>query len=100
MSPNRGGARLPHCGAATAAPLRDQLVGKYLRDVDCKAGCLLLTYRGKKKYWVHPSTKKHLNFAEIVTHLNDKARELETEGPADVRVAAFGLDLTDPDSRR
>ena len=37
--------------------LRDQLVGKYLRDVDCKAGCLLLTYRGKKKYWVHPSKK-------------------------------------------
>ena len=80
--------------------LRDQLVGRYLRHSICKAGCLLLTYRGRKKYWVHPSTKKHLNFAEIVTHLNDKARELETEGSADVRVAAFGLDLTDPDSRR
>ena len=80
--------------------LRDQLVGRYLRHSICKAGCLLLTYHRRKKYWVHPSTKQHVNFAEIVAHLNEKARELETEGSADVRVAAFGLDLTAPDSRR
>ena len=47
--------------------LRNQLVGKYLRPSYCKAGCLLLTYHGEKKYWIHPETKKRLKFSEIVT---------------------------------
>ena len=75
--------------------LRDQLVGQYLRHENCKAGCLLLTYHGEKKYWVHPETKKRLEFSEIVTFLKEKAQDIERE-TQDVRLGVFGLDLTAP----
>ena len=42
--------------------LRNQLVGQYLRHSNCKAGCLLLTYHGRKNYWIHPVTKARLTF--------------------------------------
>ena len=76
--------------------LRDQLVGKYLRHATCKAGCLLLTYHGRKKHWKHPDTRKQIKFPELVTILKDKAQALEAETQYDVRIAVFGLDLTDP----
>ena len=76
--------------------LRDQLVGRYLRHSSCKAGCLLLTYRGQKHYWVHPDTKKHLEFTGVVEVLRDQAASIERESLHDVRIAVFGLDLTDP----
>ena len=76
--------------------LRNQLTGQYLRHSSCKAGCLLLTYHGRKQYWVHPETRKRLTFPELVALLDDKARVIETDSMHDVRVAAFGLDLTDP----
>ena len=76
--------------------LRNQLTGQYLRHSSCKAGCLLLTYHGRKQYWVHPETRKRLTFPELVALLNDKARVIETDSMHDVRIAAFGLDLTDP----
>ena len=75
--------------------LRDQLVGQYLRHTNCKAGCLLLTYHGKKKFWLHPDTRKRLGFPEVVAFLRDKARSIEIETSHDVRVSVFGLDLTD-----
>lgn len=76
--------------------LRNQLVGQYLRHETCKAGCLLLTYNGEKKYWVHPITKKHLDFTGLVAYLNNAARELEIESNHGFRLTVFGLDLTDP----
>ena len=75
--------------------LRDQLVGQYLRHADCKAGCLLLTYRGEKRFWRHPDSRKRLDFGEIVAFLRDKAAKIETKSSSDVRLAVFGLDLTD-----
>ena len=75
--------------------LRDQLVGQYLRPSYCKAGCLLLTHHKKERYWICPDTEKRLNFGEVVAWLNDKAKALEQE-KQDVRLAVFGLDLTDP----
>lgn len=76
--------------------LRSQLTGQYLRHENCKAGCLLLTYHGRKKYWVHPETKKHLAFLEVVTLLNEKARDIERKAQHDIRLSVFGLNLTDP----
>ena len=74
--------------------LRDQLVGQYLRDANCKAGCLLLTYHGRKQHWEPPDTKEHLSFLEMVAFLEDRARTLEEEHLYDIRLAVFGLDLT------
>ena len=76
--------------------LRNQLAGQYLRHSNCSAGCLLLTYHGRKKYWVHPETRKRITFSKLAALLNDKARAIENESTSDVRIAVFGLDLTDP----
>lgn len=76
--------------------LRSQLDGQYLRHVNCRAGCLLLTYDGRKKFWQHPETRTRLNFQAMVAYLNEKARALEIEKMHSVRIAVVGLDLTDP----
>ena len=73
------------------------MAGQYLRHFKCKAGCLLLTYHGRKSYWKHPDNGKHLTFPAVVEYLKDKAQALEVL--SDFRIAAFGLDLTDSDSR-
>ena len=76
--------------------LRKQLVGQYLRHENCTGGCLLLTYHGRKKYWVDPDSKERLAFSDVVDILRKKARALEREYQDRIRVAVFGLDLTDP----
>ena len=83
--------------------LENQLVRRYLRHVDCKSGCLLLTHGGNRKGWRHPDSGKLLNFAGAVEYLRERARRIETETSHDVRVTVFGLDLADwapkPDRR-
>lgn len=78
--------------------LRSQLLGQYLRHSDCKAGCLLLTYHGRKKHWEHQvdlGSKEILTFSQVVELLKDEARSIEKEGAYDVRLAVIGFDLTD-----
>ena len=76
--------------------LRNQLTGQYLRHSNCRAGCLLLTYHGRKTCWMRPNTRKRMTFSELVALLNDKVRDIENDSAHGVRVATFGLDLTDP----
>ena len=76
--------------------LRNQLLGQYLRHVDCKAGCLLLTYHGRKNYWRHPKFKNEMAFPEVVAFLGEKAKSIGTETSHDVCLSVFGLNLTDP----
>ena len=76
--------------------LRNQLVGQYLRHSNCRAGCLLLTCHGRKRYWKHPRTGKRMTFPELVALLEDKAGAIENERANDVRIGIFGLDLTGP----
>ena len=73
--------------------LRNQLVGRYLRHSNCKDGCLLLTYHGRKSYWIHPDTNARFTFLEIVQFLKDIAQTIEQEDLRDIRIAVFGLDL-------
>ncbi len=68
--------------------LRDQLLGRYMRHRDCKAGCLLLTYHGRKSWQQECAGKrKRLEFKDVIEFL---AKRTEAH---DVRVAVFGLDL-------
>ena len=79
------------------AALESQLAGQYLRHSNCRAGCLLLTYHGQeRKYWVHPEARKRIAFLELTAFLNAKAKDIESEFAHGVRIAVFGLDLTDP----
>ena len=73
--------------------LRRQLAEDYLRDADCKAGCLLLVYLGKRKHgWENPDEKRYLDFDGLTAFLKDKAADMEKSG--DIRVGVFGLNLT------
>ena len=78
--------------------LRNQLTAQYLRYSSCKAGCLLLTYHGRRRYWYRKQsgTRRRTTFLELVTLLDDKARVIDADSMDDVRIAVFGLDLTDP----
>ncbi|MDU9050792.1 MAG: hypothetical protein Q3M30_18235 [Candidatus Electrothrix sp. Rat3] len=76
--------------------LRNQLVGQYLRHETCKAGCLLLTCNGSKKFWIHPETQKRICFPELIKLLQDEAEVIKQEKNHEIRLAVFGLDLTDP----
>jgi hypothetical protein len=76
--------------------LKNQLVGLYLRHETCRAGCLLLTYNGSQTYWIHPETRKRVYFPELIKELQAAAQKIEAERNHEIRVAVFGLDLTDP----
>ena len=71
---------------------------RYMRHSSCAAGCLLLTYRGRQKFWLHPDTRERLVFTKVVEFLRDRARAIEKEDARDIRIEVFGLDLTDPSS--
>ena len=75
--------------------LQKQLVGQYLRHENCTGGCLLLTYHGRKRYWVHPNSKTRLAFPDVVGLLDELARALEHGHENHIRVGVFGLDLSD-----
>ena len=79
-----------------AGALREQLVGLYLRHESCTRGCLLLTYHGRKKWWMHPGGRKRLPFSDVVSVLRERAGALEREHLDRISVEVFGLDLTDP----
>jgi hypothetical protein len=76
--------------------LSAQLLGQYLRHDNCKAGCLLLTYDGSKKYWIHPTKKTRLNFSKLVDYLKEAAHELEVQNKNSIKLTVFGLDLRAP----
>ena len=75
--------------------LRCQLVGRYLRDTDCRAGCLLLTCHDRNKYWIHPKTRKRIGFHNMVEYMNGEAQRIEEETLHSVRLSVFGLHLDD-----
>lgn len=79
-----------------AEALRKQLVGQYLRHESCTRGCLLLIYRGEKKWWLNPDDGTRLGFSEVIGVLQEMARALEREQWDRIRIELFGLDLTDP----
>jgi hypothetical protein len=73
-----------------------QLIGQYLRHKNSKAGCLLLTYDGSKKYWQRPRRRGRLSFKDLVAYLDGLAQRKAGASNGDYQVSVFGLDLTDP----
>lgn len=76
--------------------LEAQLQGQYLRHEKCRAGCLLLTYNGAKKYWLHPESKKRLYFPSLISFLNARAEAIAKEKGGGFRIEVVGLDFSDP----
>lgn len=78
------------------AALRDQLVGQYLRAWSGQAGCLLLTYGGRKNFWQDPDTGARLDFDGLCARLKMLAREIEAHHGFAIRLGVCGLDLRGP----
>ena len=76
--------------------LEKQLVGQYLQHNNCRSGCLLLTYAGKRKGWRHPESRKPLSPRQAVEYLQVKARKIEAENQHQVHLDVYLLDLSDP----
>jgi hypothetical protein len=69
-----------------------QLLEKYLRHPDCSAGCLLVTYAGRKGF-KNPDDGKPMQFPAVIERLNARAQLLEQAEEGRVRICAIGLDL-------
>lgn len=76
--------------------LRAQLVGQYLRHKNSKAGCLLLTYDGSKKFWKRPKKASRMSFEDLLGQLREMAERIAEKSDHEFRISVFGLDLTDP----
>jgi hypothetical protein len=80
----------------TAAELRktlkDQLLTKYMAADDCRAGCLVVSISGDRK-WKHPNTNANLNFGHLINMLNEEAELLTKQHGGSIKLMAKGLDL-------
>lgn len=77
------------------ATITEQLVGKYMRHNSCTAGCLLITYGGRKGFH-DPQGGGSLTFAEVINRLNAYAAKVEQDERGRIRLGVVGLDLTNP----
>ena len=73
--------------------LRNQLVGQYLRDPNCRAGCLILTL-AKPRRWRHPRANTLLDFRQAIDYLNGIAAAMERDLSHSCRLTVVGIDLT------
>jgi hypothetical protein len=72
--------------------LRKQLLEKYMAADDCRAGCLLVTI-SREREWQHPHTGKNVDFAQLVTVLNEEAEAISRELGGTAKIMAKGLNL-------
>jgi hypothetical protein len=75
--------------------LENQLVGQYLRHVNCRSGCLFLSYHGRKT-WRNPETNQKMSFEDVVRYLKEKALAHNLVKSGDILLSVFGLNLTPP----
>jgi hypothetical protein len=76
--------------------LTNQLVGQYLRHATSKAGCLLLTFHGRKSYWLRSGDDRQIPFEEVVMELSEHATRIESDSRGEYRLAVMALDLRNP----
>ncbi len=74
--------------------LNNQLCGQYLRDIRSNCGIYLLVYRGKKKSWQHPTTKKKLIFEKLVEILEEETKLIVSNSAKIESLKIIGIDLT------
>jgi len=75
--------------------LKDQLVGQYLRAPNSNYGIYVLGYfRSQKRYWEEKSTRKKLNFADLISHLQDIATSIVRERTDVDGIQVYGIDFS------
>jgi hypothetical protein len=75
--------------------LTDQLVGQYLRAPNSNYGIYVLGYFcSQKRYWEERSTGKKLNFADLISHLQNIAKSIVNERTDVGGVEVYGIDFS------
>ncbi len=72
-----------------------QLLALYMRHETCRAGCLLVTYAGRKKF-KRPGTNEWMTFEQVIDHLKAVAKRVEAENEGRYLIAVVGLDFRSP----
>lgn len=72
-----------------------QLLGLYMRHESCRAGCLLVTYAGRKGF-KRPGTNAPMTFSEVIDHLKAMAKNVEEANGGKYLITVVGLDLRSP----
>lgn len=73
--------------------LENQLVERYMKHENCRAGCLLITMN-KQRMWREPETGTPMPFVETVEFLRERAQALMVELGDSLRIDVVGIDLT------
>ena len=81
-----------------SAALRDQLVGRYMRDQRSRYGVFLLTWHGGKQRWRHRGSSRILAFDQLVVSLQEEADAIVAQDPGVDDLAVVGVDLTRRDA--
>lgn len=79
--------------------LESQLVGQYMRNRKATTGFLVLVLQTKEREWTDPTTKKKLNFQQVLAILTDKAQQLEAKDRTRY-LRVIGIDATMPEDFR
>jgi hypothetical protein len=72
--------------------LEEQLVGRYMKHDNCRAGCLLVTMN-KPRAWRCPDTGTILDFSALLARLRTLAANLEVQLNYQVKLAVVGIEL-------
>ena len=75
--------------------LTGQLAGRYLREKDKRHGVLLLVHQKTRHRGWRAGQGGYLTFGEVVDHLKDKAREMESAGIDASRAEIAVIDVSD-----
>lgn len=76
--------------------LENQLIGQYLRAHNSNYGIYLLGNIGNKSYWLHPETNEHLSFQQILTILEERAKNIVSKRDDVNDIYVVGIDFTVP----
>lgn len=77
--------------------LENQLLGQYLRPANVRHGIYVLGNTERKRFWVMPDSGRRINFQELVSLLQERAKVLKSERRADVdSIEVIGIDFSDP----
>lgn len=71
--------------------LRSQLSEDYLRPANRRHGVLVISNH-KRRGWLHPVSKKNINFADMIAYLRGVAATIASNAVGPISVAVVGID--------
>lgn len=71
--------------------IEDQLVKKYLLPAERRCGLLVISLH-ENRVWIHPETRKRLDFEGLISDLRDHAAKVQKEHSVTIHIDVLGVD--------